>query len=153
MAQTSTAYDNALYTPQPAVEVEQPKVRKASKQKAKANLVVRASVAVLFLMIFTVVLRYTMINERLAQINSLEKELQELTAANEQHMVYLDRSSDLKSVEQTAKTELNMGVPQSHQVVNVSLNMKDKTIKPVQEKNGFLNSAKSVISYCLEYLY
>ena len=147
MAQTSTAYDNALYTPQPTVEVEQPKVRKASKQKAKAKLVVSASVAVLFLMIFTVVLRYKMINERLAQ------ELQELTAANEQHMVYLDRSSDLKSVEQTAKTELNMGVPQSHQVVNVSLNMKDKTIKPVQEKNGFLNSAKSVISYCLEYLY
>ena len=88
-----------------------------------------------------------------SQINTLEKELQEITAANEQQMVYLDRSGDLKSVEQIAQSSLNMGIPQSHQVVNVTLNMKDKTVKPQAKTSGFITSAKNFFSYCLEYLY
>ncbi|MBQ2896914.1 MAG: hypothetical protein IJE46_01135 [Clostridia bacterium] len=152
MAQTSTAYNDALYMPKPEPGFEQPK-KQAKKQKLNTKLVTRVAMAVFFLMVFTVVLRYTMINEMTAQINTLEKQLQEITAANEQQTVYLDRSSDLKNVEQTAQTQLNMGIPQSHQVVNVTLNMKDKTVKPANGTNGFITSAKNIISYCLEYLY
>lgn len=154
LAQTSMAYKDALYIPgTSAPELEQPKVRQAQKKKVSPKFVKRIAVATFFLMVFTIVLRYTMINEMTASINSLEKQLQEVTAANEQHMVYLDRSTDLKNVEHIAQTELNMGVPQSHQVVYVTLNMKDKTVKPEQEESGFISSAKNVLSYCLEYLY
>ena len=152
LAQTSAAYNDALYMPKPNPQVEQPK-KQAKKQKVHTKLVTRIAVAAFFLMVFTIVLRYTMINEMTSQINTLEKDLQEITAANEQQMVYLDRTSDLKSVEQVAQTELNMGIPQSHQVVNVTLNMKDKTVKPESSTNGFITSAKNIISYCLEYLY
>lgn len=152
MAQTSTAYNDVLHSPQPDVVYEQPK-KQSKRIKTRAKLVSRVAFAVFFLMVFTIVLRYTIINEMTSQINTLEKELQEITAANEQHMVYLDRSEDLKSVEETAKTSLNMGIPQSHQVVNVTLNMKDKTVKPQEETSGFITSAKNIISYCLEYLY
>lgn len=153
MAQNSYAYkDASLYGVQPEAVYEQPK-KQLKKQKTNAKLVTRVAAAVFFLMVFTIVLRYTIINEMTSQINTLEKQLQEVTAANEQQMVYLDRSGDLKSVEQTAQTSLDMGIPQSHQVVNVTLNMKDKTVKPTEETNGFITSAKNFISYCLEYLY
>lgn len=152
MAQTNAALNNALHMPQPNPGFEQPK-KQIKKQKVNQKLVVRIAMATFFLMVFTIVLRYTMINEMTSQINTLEKQLQEITAANEQQMVYLDRTSDLKSVEQVAQNELNMGIPQSHQVVNVTLNMKDKTVKPSSDTNGFITSAKNIISFCLEYLY
>lgn len=152
MAQNSYAYKEPLYSPQPEVVTEQPK-KQAKKQKSNRKLVTRIAVTAFFLMVFTIVLRCTIINEMTSQINTLEKELQEITAANEQQMVYLDRSGDLKSVEQIAHDSLNMGIPQSHQVVNVTLNMKDKTVKPESNTNGFITSAKNFISYCLEYLY
>lgn len=152
MAQNSYAYKEPLYSPQPEVVVEQP-IKQVRKQKSNQKLVVRIAVTAFFLMVFTIVLRCTIINEMTSQINTLEKELQEITAANEQQMVYLDRSEDLKSVEQIAQNSLNMGIPQSHQVVNVTLNMKDKTVKPSDKTNGFITSAKNFISHCLEYLY
>ena len=152
MAQNSYAYQEPLYNPQPEVVTEQP-VKQASKPKSNRKLATRIVCTAFFLMVFTIVLRCTIINEMTSQINSLEKELQRITAANEQQMVYLDRTGDLKNVEQVAHDSLNMGIPQSHQVVNVTLNMKDKTVKPADKANGFITSAKNFFAYCLEYLY
>ncbi len=152
MAQSSYAYKEPLYNPQPEVVVEQP-LKQARKPKTNHKLATRILLTAFFLLVFTVVLRCTIINEMTSQINSLEKELHDLTAANEQQMVYLDRSGDLKNVEQIAQSSLNMGIPQSHQVVNVTLNMKDKTVKPADKTNGFITSAKNFFTYCLEYLY
>ena len=152
MAQSSYAYKEPLYNPQPEVVTEQPQ-KQAKKTKANRKLATRILLTAFFLMVFTIVLRCTIINEMTSQINSLEKELHDLTAANEQQMVYLDRSGDLKNVEQVAQSSLNMGIPQSHQVVNVTLNMKDKTVKPADKTNGFITSAKNFFTYCLEYLY
>lgn len=152
MAQSSYAYKEPLYNPQPEVVTEQP-LKQAKKTKANRKLATRILLTAFFLMVFTIVLRCTIINEMTSQINSLEKELHDLTAANEQQMVYLDRSGDLKNVEQVAQSSLNMGIPQSHQVVNVTLNMKDKTVKPADKTNGFITSAKNFFAYCLEYLY
>jgi len=152
LAQNSYAYSNPLYDPKQDVVIEQPH-KQAKKQKSNRKLAARIVLTAFFLMVFTIVLRCTIINEMTSQINSLEKELQEITAANEQQMVYLDRSGDLKSVEQIAQSSLNMGIPQSHQVVNVTLNMKDKTVKPEGKTNGFITSARNFLSYCLEYLY
>ncbi len=151
LAQNSYAYKESLYSQQPEIITEQ-SVKQLPKQKNN-KLFGRIVLTAFFLMVFTVVLRCTIINEMTSQINSLEKELQKITAANEQQMVYLDRSGDLKSVEQIAHDSLNMGIPQSHQVVNVTLNMKDKTVKPESKSNGFITSAKNFFSYCLEYLY
>ena len=152
MAQNSYAYKEPLYSPQPEIITEH-SVKQAIKPKSNTKLFGRIVLTAFFLMVFTVVLRCTIINEMTSQINSLEKELQKITAANEQQMVYLDRSGDLKSVEQTAHDSLNMGIPQNHQVVNVTLNMKDKTVKPESKSNGFITSTKNFFTYCLEYLY
>jgi hypothetical protein len=152
LAQSSYAYKEPLYNPQPEVVTEQP-LKQAKKTKANRKLATRILLTAFFLMVFTIVLRCTIINEMTSQINSLEKELHDLTAANEQQMVYLDRSGNLKNVEQVAQSSLNMGIPQSHQVVNVTLNMKDKTVKPADKTNGFITSAKNFFAYCLEYLY
>ena len=152
MAQSSYAYKEPLYNPQPEVVTEQP-LKQAKKAKTNRKLATRILLTAFFLLVFTVVLRCTIINEMTSQINSLEKELHDLTAANEQQMVYLDRSGDLKNVEQIAQSSLNMGIPQSHQVVNVTLNMKDKTVKPADKTNGFITSAKNFFTYCLEYFY
>ena len=152
MAQNSYAYKEPLYIPQQEVVTEQ-SVSKSKKPQTNHKLATRIFLAAFFIMIFTVVLRCTIINEMTSQINSLEKQLHEITAANEQQMVYLDRSGDLKNVEQIAQSSLNMGIPQSHQVVNVTLNMKDKTVKPADKTNGFITSAKNFFTYCLEYLY
>lgn len=152
MAQNSYAYKEPLYSPQPEIITEQP-LKQAKKPQRNRKLAARIFLTAFFIMVFTIVLRYTIINEMTSQINSLEKELQEITASNEQQMVYLDRTSDLKNVEQIAQSSLNMGIPQSHQVVNVTLNMKDKTVKPASKTNEFITSAKKFLSYCLEYLY
>lgn len=152
MAQSSYAYKEPLYNPQPEVVTEQP-LKQAKKTNSNRKLATRILLTAFFLMVFTIVLRCTIINEMTSQINSLENELHDLTAANEQQMVYLDRSGDLKNVEQVAQSSLNMGIPQSHQVVNVTLNMKDKTVKPADKTNGFITSAKNFFAYCLEYLY
>ena len=152
MAQNNYAYNEPLYNPQPEVNNEQHEKRN-KKPKTSSGLIGRIALAVFFLMVFTIVLRFTIINEMASQINTLEKDLRVLTAANEQQMVYLDRSGDLKIVEQISQSTLNMGIPQSHQVVNVTLNMKDKTVKPQNKANGFITSAKNFFSYCLEYLY
>jgi hypothetical protein len=104
-------------------------------------------------MLFTVVLRYTAINELNSDNRALERELQALIAANEQNTVVLDRSTDLKNVEQIARAKLGMDLPQSHQVVKVNLDMNDKAVKVTENSEGLWSKCSGVLSACLEYLY
>lgn len=160
MASANYAYDVIRGSAVPAPE-RLPETGKQTKTKKKARVgisvkpgvVTRVCFVLIFAMFFTVVLRYTAINELTSDNRALERELQALVAANEQNTVVLDRTTDLKNVEETARTKLGMDLPQSHQVVNINLEMNDKAVKVTEEKNGFMSKCSDILSACLEYLY
>ena len=158
MASGSYAYDvirgSAVPVPQHVPEVQKNPAKKSRTHiSVKPGVLSRICFVLIFAMLFTVVLRYTAINELNSDNRALERELQALVAANEQNTVTLDRATDLNNVEEIARTKLGMDLPQSHQVVNINLAMNDKAVKVSSEKNGFFTKCVGVLGACLEYLY
>ena len=158
MASAGYAYDVIRGSAAPAPQ-RMPETKKETGKKARIGISVspgvvnRVCFVLVFAMLFTVVLRYTAINELTSDNRALERELQALVAANEQNTVVLDRSTDLKNVEETARTKLGMDLPQSHQLVNINLAMHDKAVKVEEENEGFMARCGHALSTCLEYLY
>ncbi len=158
MAAESYAYQH-YYTGQTAVRKPLPEVEVQPKQKTKAKAKVKSKVwnrllaVAVFAMVFCIVYRYTIINEMAATNTAMQKQLQEITAANEQAAIYLDKTTDLKKVEEVARNELNMDFPQSYQIVNVTLNHENKVVKTTPVELSFFDKVKNAISKTLEYLY
>ena len=151
-------YGNTLpqYVPE---TVEKPQVKVKTKKKSKARIKVtpkffsRVYVCMLMAVIFTVVFRYAVINEMTRTNEKLNIQLSDMRAANEQQSVYLDMATDLKIVEEIAQSELNMGVPQAYQTVEVAVGMENKAVKVENRNNGFITTLRNIGSKVMEYLY
>ena len=157
-SETYGYYGNTLpkYAPETVVR---PQPLTETKKKTKARIVVtpkffsRVYVCMALAVIFTVVFRYAMINDISRSNERLNAQLIQLFAHNEQQSVYLDMSTDLKTVEEIAHNKLNMGVPQAYQIVEVSVGMENKAVKAENHNNKFITSLKNVCSKVMEYLY
>lgn len=103
--------------------------------------------------IFLIICRTAIIGQMNSQIAAQKNTLNVLYSQNEQTTVELDRTTDLKYVEETAKNELNMNVPKAEQKIYVDVNIADSVELPVKETNGVIKGIKNFISNCLEYLY
>lgn len=129
------------------------KRKKAKIKRVKVALGAKACFAVVVAAVFLVVMRFTMINELAAQAATLQKQLQDVTAANEQASVALNSAGDLKKVEEVARNELGMDYPQPYQVIYVTLEQEDKAVKPEPTQEGWFDRLKAFFSSTLEYLY
>lgn len=157
------AYDYSYYTSaaQPAAypykgreqerETAVPKIKR--RAKAKKSRLNQALSVILIAAVFVVVFRYTVINEMNYNNTKLTNELRAVTAETDVAKISLDRTTDLKYVENVAKTKLGMDFPQNHQVVNVTLSHPNKAVAAAGEKTGFFTSLKNIFGSVLEYLY
>ena len=131
-------------------ETALPKIKRATKQKTNINNVL---IMVLIAVVFVVVFRYTLINEINSNNTKLEKQLNTVTTECDMARISLDRTTDLNYVEAVAREKLNMDFPQSHQIINVTLENADKVVKTEPAKSGALTALGNFFGGMLEYLY
>ncbi len=124
------AYDPTIIGPgvrrtTPAKRTAKPAVRVKKKAKAKrlrvsAFLMAATLVACAFLVLYRAANITAMTNE----VTQKEKQLSDLTAANQQTRLALDKSLDLKKVEEAAAA-MGMRQPEKSQTVYVNLERSD----------------------------
>ncbi len=132
--------------------------KNASKRKKKRYVVTetaktRVLCALFVLLALTVMIRYAVINDLTMQNSVMAESLKSLTAENQQAVVYINSTTDLGVVEQVATEELDMKKPDGNQVVRLSLDMSNRTVKPQKTQSNFAKGAKKVIAFAMEYLY
>lgn len=74
--------------------------------------------------------------ESKTQVTKLQKELNSLKEYSSQKSFELDKSLDLESVEETAKTRLNMVRPEKYQTVYVNIKQDDVTEVTANQVEG-----------------
>ena len=159
---SSSAYQQEEYYIYKPIEKQKVQVRKKRKgkvgktasQKFKMILEVLFCFGIAFIMIF----RYVSITEASHQLSRYQKELKELQTANEQMQIAIERSIDLKKVEEIANTQLNMKQPDKYQMVYVDLKKQDyaELVNPnlyETPNNQWFAVIFKAISNVLEYLY
>jgi len=103
--------------------------------------------------VFVILWRTAIITNMNTQVSELNNKLNVYYSQNEQTAVMLDRTTDLKYVENVARERLNMAVPQAEQKVYIDVNIPDSVEIPVKQERGILKGIKKFINNCLEYLY
>lgn len=150
------AYTFDAYT-LPEENQRQLKIYKKKKKKSRylktEKTTTRMLMFILVVMVFTVLIRYTVISDMNAKNESLQKELVSLNAENQQLDVYLESTTDLGVVEKTAKEKLGMRKPDDNQVVQITLDMSNRSVKTQKKENGFIKGVKNAASFVMEYLY
>lgn len=130
------------------------KIKEYSEQKNKMKTVF--GVLVCFAIMFLIIFRYTAITEASNTVSSYKKELNNLQRVTEQTQVQLDRSIDLKKVEEIAKNRLGMSRPEKSQIVYVKPKKNDYSevlgnqYGSVQNSSpwvGFLSTITNVLEY------
>jgi len=135
---------------EPDGDVALPKIKRQAKTKISINAVLGAVVIVaVFLLLF----RCALINEISSNNTKLEQDLVKATIATDMARLELDRTTDLNYVEAVAKERLGMDFPQSHQVVNVTLEYPDKAVVSNPAQPGILETVGGFFGGILEYLY
>lgn len=158
----NTAYRLEEYDYQPyerknrSEEVKKPKVQEKPKKqnKLKTMLGVMLGFAVAFVML----LRYVAITEASSNVERLKKDYANLQAANQHMQVDIDRSVDLKKVEEIAINKLGMRRPEKYQTVYVNLKQPDYSEvvdgqKDSTKTQGTFALIMNSITNVLEYLY
>jgi cell division protein FtsL len=113
---------------------------------------------VLFISLFFVVFRYVEINEANITLNTYKSEYNNLISENDQIQISIDRSIDLKHVEEIAKNKLGMQSPEKYQIIYVNINKNDYAEIPYlraerAEKGNVIKLIANKITNVLEYLY
>ena len=132
--------------------------KNASKRKHKRYVVtetakIRILCALFALLALTVMIRYAVINDLTTQNRIMSETLKSLTAENQQAVVYINSTTDLCAVERVATEQLDMKKPDGNQVVRLSLDMSNRTVKPQKTQSNFAKGTKKVIAFAMEYLY
>jgi cell division protein FtsL len=115
-------------------------------------------VLICFGVAFCIIFRYAAITEASNKIDNYKKQLSQIKRVNEQLQVELDRSIDLKKVEEIARTKLGMKRPEKYQNVYVKLKRNDyaevvdRQLEDNNQQGGFA-IINRIINNVLEYLY
>lgn len=134
----------------PAEENAVPKIKRKAKSKISVNAVLTA---ILITTVFLLLFRSALINEVSANNTKLEQELTKQSIATDMARLDLDRTTDLNYVEAVAKERLGMDFPQSHQVINVTLEYPDKAVVAKTNGTDVFKNIGNFFGGILEYLY
>jgi len=134
---------------------ENKKLKVITVRRTKAIMRFKAMLGILvfFALGIFILLRYSMINEEKRNIYKLKAELNEITRANNQIQVELNRKVDLGEVEKQAIQKLGMQYPDKNQMIYVQIPKTDFTEVPIESENqteeqgGPASFAKQLLSY------
>lgn len=134
------------------VSIQKPQEMKLIKPKAKSKAKVKVegikrkivlSTSIVFVL-FLICVRYTEINEKFNEVNSLEKSLSSTKALNQQLSTDIESKTDLNYIEKYAKYQLGMQKPSEGQIVRIAYEKHDKISTPVVieevQENSFLDN-------------
>lgn len=146
------------YIPSQQPDEHQRPKKKAEPARHANKLNTILGVLVCFAVLFFIMLRYAAITEASNTIARYKHELNQIKTANEQVEVELNRSIDLRKVEEIAKNKLGMQTPEKHQIIMVELERNDYSeipdIRPENDnQQGVLVFIHKTITNVLEYLY
>ena len=148
----SSAVPKYSYVPETQQE---PKVHEQKKVSSKENsrLFYKVFLIGLFAAVFVIVLRSTIISQMNNQVAGMNNSLAKLEKEVQQSSVKLEAMTDLNTVQTVAMNELNMNLPQQHQIVEVELDMGSKAITVESGKGSGTNLFAKMWEFCKEYLY
>ena len=106
-------------------KVERDTLLKVSKTKSQRGIKGIVTVAMLFLMAFSVVNGYVAINEANNEISALKDEYNNIVAGNQALQVKIDKAVDLKQLQTVAGEKYGMVSPERYQMFYVDLNLED----------------------------
>lgn len=104
-------------------------VKKVNNKKVKVKerwkLKTTVLFAFIFLVLFIIIYRNSMINESFSKIQSLKSEITEIQKENDQLEIAIQNSLNLNNIEQSAKELIGMQKLTNKQTVYISLSKKD----------------------------
>ena len=118
------------------------RAKNKEKQKVKANKPKKETkynykpviyIGLAFAMLFTISYRYSLINEKYNEKESIKSQVSDIEKQNEQLRVSIENSLNLTSIEEAAKNQLGMQKLDNNQKVYLNLQKKDY-VQPATEE-------------------
>lgn len=103
------------------------------KKETKYNYKPVVYIGLAFAMLFTISYRYSLINEKYNEKESIKSQVSAVEKQNEQLKVSIENSLNLTSIEQAAKNQLGMQKLDNNQKVYLDLQKKDY-VQPASEE-------------------
>lgn len=135
--------------------------RQQIRQSKKAAFIKRMRVCATFVGVFAVALGILFTNaviiEKSSAVNDMQSQLTELTEANNQMILDIEKNLDLKKIEEIAINELGMKRPDKYQIVYVNVEQNDyaEVAKTETASSGFaatFGAIGSSIGQFMEYI-
>lgn len=134
------AYDWEYYenTARVQEKVEQRKQTKAKAKAKKATLHKTVSICAVIIALCAgfMISRNVAAYEKKNEVETLQKELNQLKEYSSQKAFELDQNLDLELIEETAKNKLGMTRPEKYQIVYVNIKQDDVTEVTANEVEG-----------------
>lgn len=130
------------------------KSKRRYKLKSKQKFKYLVMIAVAFIVAGVICFRYVQIYGQNALIQQKASELQKLEAANTQLSLNIEKSIDIKSVEDYATNVLGMKKPDRYQIAYIAASCDDvmeAKEEPKKSTKGILGMISSTFSGVLEY--
>ena len=110
------------------------------------------SIAAVMALAFLVLFRGLMITDKCAAVEQKRADLNALITSNEKLQYEIDRSLDLKNVENIAKSELGMRRAEKYQTIYLNLPQTDYVEKVATSEFSFFGRIGSFFSSMMAYL-
>ena len=129
-------YENTARVQEKVQEHKQQKKAKAKVKKADMHKTVCICAVMLALCAGFMISRNVAVYESRNEVDSLQKELNQLKEYSSQKAFELDQNLDLELIEETAITKLGMTRPEKYQTVYVNIKQDDVTEVTANEVEG-----------------
>lgn len=153
--------DNFEYVNAPAGDVKESiERRKTIREGRKAEFMKRLRICSTMMAVFGITIGFLCTNaviiEKSTEVNDKKQQLTEITEANNQIVLDIERNLDLKKIEDIAINELGMKHPDKYQIVYVNVEQNDyaeisgKEKKPEKAQTRMVameNKAEKIIEY------
>ncbi len=139
------------YAPSPNVRIKVSTKKQQVAQK-RANIMSLVRIAAVMALAFLVLFRGLMITDKCAAVEQKQAELNSLITSNEKLQFEIDRSLDLKNVENIAKGELGMRRAEKYQTVYLNLPQTDYVEKVATSEFSLFGRIGSFFSSMIAYL-
>jgi len=138
-------YENTARVQKKVQEHRQQTKAKARVKRAQLHKTVSICAVMLALCAGFMISRNVAVYESRKEVESLQKELNQLKEYSSQKAFELDQNLDLELIEETAKKKLGMTRPEKYQIVYVNIKQDDVTEVTAKEVEG-IKGAFSILA-------
>lgn len=152
--------DEIEYGTRPSVQeniAKRQQIRQSKRTAFIKRVRVCATFALVFAVAFGILFTNAVIIEKASAVNDMQNQLTELTEANNQIMLDIEKNLDLNKIEEIAINELGMKRPDKYQIVYVDVEQSDYAeVSRAEDKPSVLaatfGALGSSISQFMEYI-